>query len=585
MNKAWSLFKGKAIINFSLTYPDTFEKVLDSHGFHSVLESFIRRAEKSKDKNYLLIEKCISGETLQQKIQELTKSFKLLTIMKSNELRDDFPEYGCIANNHSEFRAFAEDLYTYWRQLERYCILYDSSKEGLGTSNFIEAKSQFDQLIINLYRKITNNISMNKPKVYRQLPAGTHVGMILKDMIWPIPEEYQALSWIPFVKEIVLEAPFITYPKQNTRDGVFKALDYNPLRRGSIHKDEFVAMPIWVGKLLCYVFCHRNFLTHLVSLANLFEMASHTEVQGIKPDLLMCFGADEDGEVFDGFYYDKENEMVTGYISNNDHYDYFGYMKKMILTLHNTFHIKHLNLPIHGAMVSITTKNNSKANVCIMGDSGAGKSESIEAFRVLADDYISDMTIIFDDMGTFIVHEKDQNIYGYGTETGAFVRLDDLDEGYAFEQIDRSIFMNPDRVNSRLITPISTYEEIIKGEELDIFLYANNYDAVEEGENALSFFGEDELEEAKKTFIDGKRMSKGTTTEEGLTTSYFANPFGPLQYKEDMNPLIDAFFNKMSENGVKIGQIKTQLGIQGFERKGPELAAIDLFNTIKELKK
>lgn len=583
MNKAWSLFNGKAIINFSLTYPDTFEKVLDSQGFQSVLKSFVERAQKNKDKNYLLIDRCICGKNLDEKLEVLIKTLKLLTIMDSDELQENFPEFSCIINHPSEFRAFAEDFYTYWRQLERYCVLYDSSKEGLGTSNFIEAKSQFDQLIINLYRKITNNISMNKPKVYRQLPAGTHVGMILKDMIWPIPEEYNALSWIPFIQEIVIEAPFITYPKQNTRDGVFEALDSNPLRRGSIHKDEFVAMPIWVGKLLCYVFCHRNFLTHLVSLANLFEMASHTEVQGTKPDLLICFGAEEGGKAFDGFYYDEENEMVTGYITNNDHYDYFGYMKKMILTLHNTFQIKHLNLPIHGAMVSITTKENAKANVCIMGDSGAGKSESIEAFRVLADDYISDMTIIFDDMGTFVVHEDDQEIYGYGTETGAFVRLDDLDEGYAFEQIDRSIFMNPDRVNSRLITPISTYEEITKGEHLDLFLYANNYDEVKEGESAISFFEKDELEKGKQVFVDGKRMSKGTTTEEGLTTSFFANPFGPLQYKEDTESLINAFFQQMADKNVRIGQIKTQLGIEGFERKGPQQAAIDLFEIIKTL--
>ena len=50
-------------------------------------------------------------------------------------------------------------------------------------------------------------------------------------------------------------------------------------------------------------------------------------------------------------------------------------------------------------MVNIVTKDNKVANVIIMGDSGAGKSESLEALRKLGDDYISDMTIIFDDMG------------------------------------------------------------------------------------------------------------------------------------------------------------------------------------------
>ncbi len=80
----------------------------------------------------------------------------------------------------------------------------------------------------------------------------------------------------------------------------------------------------------------------------------------------------------------------------------------MTLTLHNLIMIKRGYLPIHGAMVNIVTKNDKTANVIIMGDSGAGKSESLEAFRELSEDYISDMTIIFDDMGVVKLN-KDEN--------------------------------------------------------------------------------------------------------------------------------------------------------------------------------
>ena len=52
-------------------------------------------------------------------------------------------------------------------------------------------------------------------------------------------------------------------------------------------------------------------------------------------------------------------------------------------------------------MVNVVLKNGKEANIVIMGDSGAGKSESLEAFRALSEEYISDMTIIFDDMGVF----------------------------------------------------------------------------------------------------------------------------------------------------------------------------------------
>lgn len=66
----------------------------------------------------------------------------------------------------------------------------------------------------------------------------------------------------------------------------------------------------------------------------------------------------------------------------------------MILTLHNIRMIEQGHLPIHGAMVNITMKNGAVHNIVIMGDSGAGKSESLEAFRSLSEEYVKDMKTI-----------------------------------------------------------------------------------------------------------------------------------------------------------------------------------------------
>ena len=41
--------------------------------------------------------------------------------------------------------------------------------------------------------------------------------------------------------------------------------------------------------------------------------------------------------------------------------------------------------------------------------------------------------------------------------------------------------MNPDKINARLVMPVATYKEIIKGYPIDLFLYANNYEEVKEG--------------------------------------------------------------------------------------------------------
>ena len=57
----------------------------------------------------------------------------------------------------------------------------------------------------------------------------------------------------------------------------------------------------------------------------------------------------------------------------------------------------------------------------------------------------------------------------------------------------------------------------------------------------------------------GQEWPKGTTTEEGLVESYFANPFGPAQKQEETDILIEKYFNTMFNRNVKVGQIKTCL--------------------------
>ena len=213
----------------------------------------------------------------------------------------------------------------------------------------------------------------------------------------------------------------------------------------------------------------------------------------------------------------------------------------------------------------------------MVGDSGAGKSESIEALKSLAFDKISEMTIIFDDMGTFV--NDDNKVKAYGTEIGAFVRLDDLEAGYAFKELDRSIFMNPDKINARLITPVSSYLDIMQGLEVDLLLYANNYEAISDGEVITVF---NDIEKAKKVFIEGQRMAKGTTSENGLSKSFFANPFGPYQKQEETLLLIDEFFDKMASDKTIIGEIYTQLGIVGMEKAGPINAATELLEKINK---
>lgn len=584
MKKEFSLSNDKAMINFTVKYCDTMEKVIDSTGFHRVVETYLEKIKIRNSNIYKFIEESLGKSEVKEYADYLTALLKLLTIEKSNEVIDINPKYNNILKDKDRFVDFIEDLYSFWRRLERYTIVQSSKisgGEGFESVSFIDANTSFSKLILNLYRRIEEHVLGFKPTVYRQLPAGGNAGLIVTSNKWDIPEEYMLLKNIPFISSILLDPPFISYPKRNTRSGYFEETFENPLKEATINKDHFFCYPAKVGSFLAYLYFHRDFMSHGVTLCNLFEMAKEEEYDGVKPDIVYVFGARDNSEnVKTVFYDDEKNDIMFGYVSYGDAIDYFGYMKKMTLTLHNLLMIKKGYLPIHGAMVNIVMKNGKSANVVIVGDSGAGKSESLEAFRGLSEDYISDMTIVFDDMGALKLKENSKAL-AFGTEIGAFVRLDDLDQGYAFKEIDRSIFMNPDKINARLVMPVATYKEIIKGYPIDLFLYANNYEDVKEGESEIEYF--DSPEHAIKVFRAGARMAKGTTSETGLVESYFANPFGPHQKQKETDILLHQYFNNFFETGVKVGQIKTCLGLQGKEKEGPKKAAIRLFEIIKSL--
>ena len=88
------------------------------------------------------------------------------------------------------------------------------------------------------------------------------------------------------------------------------------------------------------------------------------------------------------------------------------------------------------------------------------------------------------------------------------------------------------------------------------------------------------VEDALDVFREGARMAKGTTAETGLVYSFFANPFGPLQHKEEYEKLAEKYFGHAFKGKTYVGQLRTRLGIPGFEFKGPQEAAKELFSVI-----
>jgi hypothetical protein len=584
-NKTYVITRGKVIFDYSALYCDTPEKLLKSELFEEIVDRFIERIATRGSSIFAFLMNSLPGLKREALTGYIVNLFRLLSSHTADEIITMNSEYKPIFSEREYLYEFIEELYNYWRRFERFIYLEAPkrsrySKSSIHHAQFIKLNEEFKDLVLYVYRRISENLIGKNPRVYRQLPAGANMGMLLEKIDWDCPETYINLKDIPFIRLSLIEPPLILYPAMNKRKGKFKEIHHLTKEMLLLDPEEWFCFPAKVGELMAFIYFHQDFISLGLSLVNLFEIADYEEIEGKKPDLMLIFGLTSSLPGHTVFYDDKNEDTLIGLIKHDKEVDYFGYFKKMTLTLHNIVMLKKGRLPVHGAMVYIKLKDGGTANVVIVGDSGAGKSETLEAFRTLSEKYICEMRIIFDDMGSLGI-DSSGNIVGYGTEIGAFVRLDDLSPSYAYEEIDRSIFMNPDKTNARLIIPITRYHHVIKGYPVNIILYANNYDQVDDEHPAIEFFSN--YKDALSVFRSGARFAKGTTDEKGLVHTYFANPFGAPQRKEEHEKLADFYFKKMFEMGIKVGQIRTRLGIEGFEQEGPKIASIELFRIIQKL--
>jgi hypothetical protein len=513
--------------------------------------------------------------------QMLARVLQLLTDLPVAEVKVKAPDVAGLLADPLGLAQFVEGLYDYWRSLERYLVFEGGADESRdraveGHMPFVANNQNLTLLIREAYRRIERNLRGHWPRVYRQVPAGANMSLLIDQVNWPCPGgDYATLGAIRMVRLALLTLPVILYPRRTSRKGKFVEVDYNPLSGVHLDPSQWLCLPMRVGELNFHIYFDREYLSLATSLVNLFELAGHTEAR-CKPDGILVFGLPE--EAMRGeptvFYVDEQEQIAVGGVLKCEDVDYFGYFKKMTLTLHNLIMMRRGRLPLHGAMVRLRLRGGDPLGIAIVGDSGAGKSESLDAFGSLAADWISDMTIIFDDMGSLALGEEG-NIRAYGTEIGAFVRLDEIDPGYAFGHLDRSILMNPHRWNARVVLPLTEYKDVVAGYPLDMLLYANNYQPVDEEHPAVEMFHTPE--EALEVFRAGYRIGKGTTDEQGVVSTYFANPFGAPQRKELHESLAQQYFRKAFELGIPVGQIRTRLGIPGWEREGPRAAAEALF--------
>lgn len=573
----------KVVIFLRTRVCETPEELLSSELLYEVIHRFVDDLQRKKS-NLLQIFGQDPDRPGNVDIRKLIDVLKVLSKVDLDAVPKLIEGAEKFVAKPDVLHEFVEGLYNYWRQFERF-VVCDSTGDRLDERPYRTFNSTIESLthlVRQTYRDIEEKITGKHPNIYRQISAGAEVAVIAlpKDLALP-RGDYQKLRHVPVIRQILMYPPLLLNPPMNKRTGKFEQVSQNPLELIEVVPDEWLCYPAKVGSLLILIYVHETFYELGLSLCNLFELADD-DFLGRPVDGVYLFGVP--GGVLDAlapmptvFYDDGSHGLLAAVCPNKDEFGYFGYLKKMVLTLHNIKMMKLGKMPYHGAMVRIVTKENRPLTVLIIGDTGAGKSETLEAFRTIGGDDIKEMNIIADDMGSLDI-DGDGNVIGYGTEIGAFVRLDDLQPGYAFGQLDRAIIMNPNQVNSRVILPVTTYDHVMKGYTVDMVLYANNYEEIDEEHPVIERLKTPE--EALHVFREGTAMSKGTTTSTGLVHTYFVNIFGAIQYKKMHDEIAKRFFESFFKQGVFVGQLRTRLGIAGWERKGPEEAARELLGLL-----
>ncbi len=582
MISSYQLFDGKIVIRLRNTICDTPAELLSSPIFYDVLKNYV--ASLSRQHSRLL--KIFPDENAIKTgdLRLLVETFSYLINLPAKLVPNVLPGSEVFTRDTVLLSDFVENLYNFWRTLHR-LVVCDSMGDRYDRRpyrTFNDTVEVLMHVVRGTYRDIQENITGDHPRIYRQVTAGAEIGAIARTMKIPYPPQYKKLNNISIISQALIYPPMIFNTPINKRSGMFQKVTYDPIEKLEINPNQWLCYPAKVGSLIVMIYFSMSYFELGFSLCNLFELADESELTR-KPDAIFLYGTPPDEQTPANtnetiFYDDLDNDLLVATIPVRDAYGYFGYLKKMALTLHNIIMLKRGRMPYHGAMFHLALRNCCDTTFLIIGDTGAGKSETLEAMRSMFMEDVENLVIIADDMGSLDLGTNG-SVIGYGTEMGAFVRLDDLQSGYAFGQIDRAIIMNPDEVNARVILPVTKYDNVIKGFPVEFILYANNYEPVDQEHPVLEAFNS--VDKALEVFRAGKVMSKGTTTSTGLVQSFYANIFGPPSYPELQDEIACKFFNKYFEDGLFVGQLRTQLGIPGMERKGPELAAKELIKAIR----
>jgi hypothetical protein len=286
-----------------------------------------------------------------------------------------------------------------------------------------------------------------------------------------------------------------------------------------------------VGPFRMLVVMHKSFF-HLIS----DELRLYPQIEDVQLrenldlaawDGVMLFGVPVTvmGESYrTGYVLDRLEDgrlFPTAWVAREDATDYVGFFKKTLLTLHNE-RVKAMGgMPVHGSMVTLTFKNGLRKTLVFSADSGTGKSETITAMmeQVINSDgpaaELSRVDILSGDMLS-LWRGEDGQIYGFGTETGDFLRLTDITESWKArfgDLLERGSYSNLDHPkNPRVTIPgICDGKKLLSPTRVNCFFYIDNYSKPAASAVETS---DDPDHVLRHVLVRGLRKNKGTSGDQ-----------------------------------------------------------------------
>jgi hypothetical protein len=372
------------------------------------------------------------------------------------------------------------------------------------------------ELLLETRRHLLNTVGMDSGvrRSYGLDPSPNVTSGEISGHYINLPGDYHELAHVPLTIAAEIQTGVDYSTPSNKRALPFYELQHNPLNLDTFDPDEWVSVPLSVGAYLIVAYLHksRGCIEMEPGLLNLFPFAEIDLVSSNRqPDGVFIFGDPNAADSDLGYYHDRDNNILVGMVPNRDELKYFGYCKKPILTLHNVLSIHDGDLPLH-----------------------CGCTRYVMHFdKETGEPYIRDMIIKADDMGRARLEQQSDGTTRpvfYGTETGAFACLDGFSEAAKLQMMGREVGYNKETgSNARQIVPVSSDDEMLRGDVLDIMLYMNNFELIEE--DAFTVHNDMSVDEAIEAFRLGERVAAGSThTHRGAKeASFWANPFPLLK--------------------------------------------------------